>query len=195
MTVSRVDDWYLPALLPSRSDYQDRLNLILPPSISGITSSANLAAASIAFTAMYVGAIQHDRPIRPTTMLWMSNAIAKRRKDESRKGYYLAAVSHKGERAVRAFCSDQGFDRGDTWYATNSREQARDESIKTLIAHGAMLKRSDVQTTSSKPRYTLERGFANLLDPSLTGDALTEAIKLWQTSHLRTRNTIMSMCC
>ncbi|MEJ8649670.1 BsuBI/PstI family type II restriction endonuclease [Streptomyces sp. MS1.AVA.3] len=177
-------DWHLPALLASREEYQARLDLILPQAITGITATKNLAAASIAFTAMYVGAIDSARPIRPTTMLWMSDAIAARREDADRQGYYLAAVSHAGEKAVREFCTAQGIERGESWYAANSREQARDESIKTLMANGAILKRTDVPTTSSKPRYTLEPGFAALLSPELAEDALTAAISDWQSQHL-----------
>ncbi len=47
-----------------------------------------------------------------------------------------------------------------------------------------MVKRTDVDTTSSKGRYALHPDFAALLDPALTGHALTIAVNGWQATYL-----------
>jgi BsuBI/PstI restriction endonuclease domain len=53
-----------------------------------------------------------------------------------------------------------------------------------LIAVGAVIEKTDIPTTSSKPRYALAYSFAALFDPHLTGKALDAAAKAWQTSTL-----------
>ncbi|MFF6801120.1 BsuBI/PstI family type II restriction endonuclease [Streptomyces sp. NPDC012616] len=184
MTDVNTGNWPLPALLPSREAYQQRLELILPSSVTGVTYTANPAAAALAFTAMYVGAVDNVHPIRPTTVTWMSDAVAAHREDEERKAYYTAAISKAGEKAVKDLCTASEYDRGDSWYANNSREPVRDESINALKENGAILVLTDIPTTSARPRYTLEPGFAALLSPELTGDDLTDAIAQWQATHL-----------
>ncbi|MGW3723198.1 BsuBI/PstI family type II restriction endonuclease [Streptomyces sp. NPDC005133] len=184
MTDANAGAWYLPALLATKEAYQQRLELILPQTLTGVTYTANPAAAATVFTAMYVGAIDNVHPIRPTTITWMSNAVADHRDDTHRKAYYAAAISSAGEKAVRELCAAAGYNRGDSWYANNSREPVRDESIKALKENGAILVLTDVPTTSARPRYTLEPGFAALLAPELTGEELAAAIVQWQGSHL-----------
>lgn len=184
MTQASSDDWHLPDLLPTREDYLDRLRLILPQTVTGTTSTANPAAGAVVFVAMYVGAIDHRNPLRPSTVTWMSDPVSDRRHDLERRMYYKAAVSHAGQRAVIEMCAAAGFDRGEVWYAGDSREPVRDETIRTLIENGAILTLTDVDTNSSKPRYTLEPGFAALFSPVLLDDDLLEAVKSWQKSHL-----------
>jgi hypothetical protein len=176
--------WYLPDLLPTREAYQERLEMILPSSVTGVTYTANPAAAATVFTAMYTGAIDNAHPIRPTTVTWMSDAVAARRSDDERTRYYSAAVSKAGERAVKDMCTAAGYDRGESWYANNSREPVRDESIKALKENGAILVLTDVPTTSARPRYTLEPGFAALFSPELTGADFDSAVAQWQATHL-----------
>jgi hypothetical protein len=74
---------------------------------------------------------------------------------------------------------------GSRWYADNTREPIRDETLREgLLAVGAALARTDLPTTSSKPRYALQAGFAALFAPDLSGPALDEAIVEWQRAHL-----------
>jgi BsuBI/PstI restriction endonuclease domain/BsuBI/PstI restriction endonuclease HTH domain len=174
----------LPALLDSREAYQQRLELILPQSLTGVTYTANPAASAIAFAAIYVGAIDHVRPFRPTTVTWMSDEISGHRDEETRLAYYHAAVSKGGEQAVRDLCAALGIDRGQAWYANNSREPVRDESVGALRDNGAILVLTGIPTNSAKPRYTLEPQFAALLSPDLHGAELTSRIGEWRTTHL-----------
>ena len=74
---------------------------------------------------------------------------------------------------------------GKRWYADNTREPIRDETLRDgLVAVGAVLRRDDLPTTSGLPRYSLKTDFAALFDPSLDGDALEQAIAAFQTKHL-----------
>jgi hypothetical protein len=93
----------LPNLLTDRGEYQERLRHILPASLTGTTSTANEAAAAAAFVLMYVGAIDRRNPVRPTTIVWMSDEIAARRSAQEREAYYAAAM--RSERAVKQLCA------------------------------------------------------------------------------------------
>lgn len=182
MTDINVGEAPLPELLASVDEYQQRLEQILPQTITGVTFTANRAAAATVFTAMYVGAIDNAQPFRPTTVTWMSDAVAERRDDDHRRAYYTAAM--RNEKAVVDFCAATGYDRGDPWFASNSREQVRDDSIKALKQNGAILTLTNVATSSARPRYTLEFAFATLMAPELAGEELAAAIAQWQKTHL-----------
>jgi hypothetical protein len=177
-------DAQLPQLLPARSDYQARLEMILPRSLTGVTYTANPAAAATVFVAMYVGAIDGSNPIRPMTVVWMSDAVAERRADADRNAYYQAAAAKAGNKAIDKLCAEWGIQRGTTWYDINSREPVRDESIKALARLGAIKTIAGISTTSSQGRYSLDAGFAALFDPTLTGDALAQEIERWCSTHL-----------
>jgi hypothetical protein len=74
---------------------------------------------------------------------------------------------------------------GVRWYADNTREPIRDETLRDgLVAVGAVLRREDLPTTSGAPRYALRRDFAALFDPTLEGSQLENAIAHFQAKHL-----------
>jgi hypothetical protein len=171
----------LPQLLPTRSDYQERLEMVLPRSITGVTFTANPAAAATMFGALYVGAVDTSRPIRPMTVVWMSDAVAARRSDADRRAYYEAAA--KSNKAVDKLCAEWGIQRGVPWYDTNTREPVR-ESIQELAKYGAFKTNAGVATSNSSGRYYLAADFAALFDPALSGTDLEQAISRWQNAHL-----------
>jgi hypothetical protein len=71
------------------------------------------------------------------------------------------------------------------WYAVNTRESIRDDTLRMgLIANGAVIERQGLATTSPAPRYALQSGFVALLSPDAHGVALDTAIKAWQDTHL-----------
>ncbi|RYD56127.1 MAG: hypothetical protein EOP83_21445, partial [Verrucomicrobiaceae bacterium] len=79
----------------------------------------------------------------------------------------------------------KGVVPGVRWYADNTREGIRDDTLREgLVAIGAVIERSGVPTTSSKPRYALTADFADLFNPALEGDALTQTIAAWQGKAL-----------
>lgn len=74
---------------------------------------------------------------------------------------------------------------GTRWYADNTREPIRDETLRDgLVAIGAVVGRQDISTTSGSPRYALKKEFAALLDPSRRNQALKDAISAFQSTHL-----------
>jgi hypothetical protein len=174
-------DAQLPQLLPARGDYQERLEMILPRSITGVTFTANPAAAATLFGALYVGAVDASRPIRPMTVVWMSDAVAARRSDTERRAYYQAAA--KSNKAVDRVCAEWDIQRGVPWYDTNTREPVR-ESIQELGKYGAFRTNAGIATSNSLGRYYLAADFAALFDPALTGTDLDQAISQWQNAHL-----------
>lgn len=172
----------LPALLPSRDAYLERLRKILPREITGTTSTDNPAAAACAYVMMYCGAIEGQNPVRPMTITHMRNGIAARQDDASRLAYYDAA-RRSGEAIVK-LCVQWGLTPENRWYASDSREGPRDETFKNWADNNALIVDPSVKASSSVGRYTLTREFAALLHPSLTGDDLEEAIFQWQQNNL-----------
>ncbi len=88
-----------------------------------------------------------------------------------------AALTDNDARVVYAalIMKPGGSVSGKRWYADNSREPIRDETLRDgLVAVGAFTERPDLATTSSKPRYALQRDFAELFDPALTGEQLEQ---------------------
>lgn len=78
----------------------------------------------------------------------------------------------------------QGYKRpARTWYADNSREPIRDETIRQgLIPLGAVIERSGLATTSSLPRYALGSDFAALFYADEAD--FPEAVASWRNEHL-----------
>jgi hypothetical protein len=73
---------------------------------------------------------------------------------------------------------------GQQWYADNSREPIRDETLRNGFLLVGAITALPLPTTSSKPRYALKGAFAALFDPTLMGDDLARDIARWQTAHL-----------
>jgi hypothetical protein len=92
--------------------------------------------------------------------------------NEERERYYSAVVAKRPVKGAR-------------WYADNSREAIRDETIRDGLAKlGAVNRRPDLPTTSDRPAYALSKDFAALFDPTVEGEALEHAIAQFQSSHL-----------
>ena len=71
------------------------------------------------------------------------------------------------------------------WYATNTREPIRDETLREgLVRMGAVREREGIPTTSPRPRYALARDFTKLFDPTLVGSLLDDSIVAWQEDNL-----------
>jgi hypothetical protein len=72
------------------------------------------------------------------------------------------------------------------WYAPNTRESIRDETLRAgLVALGAVIERTDLPTTSARPRYALARDFAEFLDRlHRHPDDVASTTRRWQRQHL-----------
>ena len=152
----------------------ERLPVIFPEGTANRTYCTREMAARTVFVMLYLGAVEGaDRWLAPKHIYRMTEDQARDSSPEARLGY--------GAEALRP-----GFmPTGRRWYADNTREPIRDETLREgLLAVGAALARTDLPTTSSRPRYALEAEFAALFAPSLSGPSLDEAIADWQRKNL-----------
>jgi hypothetical protein len=166
----------MPSLPPyvSRDLVAERLPLIFPEGTPNRIYCIRDMAASTVFTMLYVGAVEgQDRYLGPVHVYRMTEE--------------QALLSGKGDRLdyASAVLKKKYGAKGTRWYADNSREPIRDETLREgLVAIGAVLARNDLPTTSGRPRYALKAEFAALFDPALDGEALEAAIGRFQQTHL-----------
>jgi hypothetical protein len=168
-----TDPSSLPAMIP-RSEVHRRLLLIFPEGTPARNFCTREMAAAVVFTFLYMGAVERRHAYGgPKAVFRMSDDQAARTSNEERL-LYANDVVQPGSTP-----------RGQQWYADNTREPIRDETLRQgLIRLGAVVERSGVSTTSPKPRYALADDFAALFDPTLTENALGSAIETWRLAHL-----------
>lgn len=161
-----------PPLL-DRAGILARLQLIFAPGTPQRGWVTRELAASAIFTALYVGAVEGaDVWFGPVHVYRMTDEQALKTDAGSRGGY-----------AVRVSRGD--VIEGRRWYADNTREPIRDETLREgLVRLGAAVVRKGLPTTSGKPRYALGRQFAALFEPDLAGDDLEEAIARYRAEKL-----------
>ena len=163
----------LPDLL-DREGVHKRLARIFPEGTPQRNYCTRELAASTVFVAIYVGAVEGTSAFfGPKHVYRMTGKQSEKIDDKSRTQY--------AQKIVKAAFQPQGK----RWYSDNTREPIRDETLREgLVAIGAVIEKTDVPTTSSKPRYALAYEFAALFDPQLKEDALEAAIAAWQTKNL-----------
>lgn len=164
----------LPALTPV-SDIHERLQVIFPSGTTNRNYVTREIAAKTVFVMMYIGAIEgSDHWIRPDQVTRMTDAQATSTGDVDREAWRAASLRSAGSIEGR-------------WYAANTREPIRDETLREgLVRTGVVMEREGIPTTSPRPRYALTRDFVALFDPGLYGKALETAITAWQNSNLST---------
>jgi len=163
----------LPPFVP-KEVIVERLPLIFPEGTPNRTYCVRDLAASTVFVALYIGAVENSgNYLGPVHVYRMTTEQSRKADDADRKAY---ASSVQGKNTHIA---------GTRWYADNTREPIRDETLRDgLVAIGAILRREDLPTTSGQPRYSLKRAFAALFDPSLDGASLEKAIAEFQNTYL-----------
>src|SRR5690606_12969418 len=121
-----------------------------------------------------IGAVEGTgRYLGPVHVYRMSDLQAAKSEDDERIGYGAAVLRRRSTI------------EGRRWYADNTREPIRDETLRDgLVAVGAFIRREDLPTSSGAPRSALTRPFAALFDPELAGEALDTAMASFQSSHL-----------
>lgn len=163
----------LPAL-PNVTEIQNRLAEVFPEGTPHRLYCTRDIAAKTIFVLLYVGAVEgSDVFASPKQVYRMTDAQARKADDQARRKYL--------EDSRKA-----GFSaRGKHWYADNSREPVRDETLREgLIPNGAVLVNKLIPTTSSLGRYALQQGFAALFDPDLKSDEFIAAAEEWQKATL-----------
>jgi hypothetical protein len=162
----------LPPLLPF-TEIQMRLLEIFPEGTPNRGYCTREIAAKTVFVMLYAGAVENrEVHIRPNQVTRMTDTQAEKATDEERLAWTKASLRKEHNIPGR-------------WYAVDTREPIRDETLKDgFVATGAVVVKANVTTTSSIPRYTLASPFANLFDPYLTGAAQQKAIAAWQGANL-----------
>lgn len=163
----------LPAL-PTWNDIHARLPVIFPEGQANREHSIWEIAAKTIFVMLYAGAVEGTgRWIRPDQVTRMTNEQAVQTSDAAREGW--ATASTKPTKA----------DVPGRWYAVNTRESIRDDTIRyALIQNGAVVERSGLPTTSPAGRYALQSGFADLLAPDLDEATFHAKATAWREKHL-----------
>jgi hypothetical protein len=162
-----------PPLLSVR-DIQKRLLAIFPEGTPNRGYCTREIAAKTVFVMLYIGAVEGVNRLRPDQVTRMTDLQAAKADDESRRNWARASLARRMGSSILG-----------RWYAVNSREPIRDETLREgLVPTGAVLAAPDLPTTSALPRYSLSRSFVALFDPALKGKALANAIARWQAENL-----------
>ncbi len=161
-------------VVPALQTIRDRLPLIFPDGTEHRQYIIREMAARTIYVMFYVGAVDGtDVWLRPSQVTDMTDEQSSKVDIESRKQWTALSLSSK---KIRPY---------NTWYAVNSREPIRDETIRTgLIPCSAVVERPGIPTTSSKPKYALNSDFAQLFSPIITDAELVDAISNWQKKYL-----------
>lgn len=161
--------------LPKLATIVARLPAIFPEGTEHRNYAIREMAARTIFVMFYIGAFQGTgRWLRPDQVTKMTNVQAAKTSEKERLAWAKLSLTPGGLKGLAG-----------TWYAANTREPIRDETLRLgLIPKGAVIERSDLPTTSAKPRYALARDFAGLFDEKLSGKKLEPAIRKWQQAHL-----------
>lgn len=162
-----------------------RLEIIFPRGAFDTTLSGVLAGWAVAGM-IYTNAVASTDDdtvwIRPSGIIWQqADVLATRTSPDDRREWYRAIS--KNNVAVQDLLKKWELPPAPR-FRENSRETLRDEIFGALRNNGAVRQRAGLPTSSSKPRWALESHFADLFDPSLTGDEFLAAVDTWTSEHL-----------
>lgn len=160
--------------VPRLGSVAQRVKAIFPDGVNHRNYCVRDVAARTVWVMLYAGAIEGlERWIRPSMVTDMTDRQAALLNRSDREEWYQQASSSDKKRPAKA------------WFAPNSREQIRDETIRLgLIPNGAVVERKGLPTTSPAPKYALARDFALLFDEQLEGKQFGETVERWRTAHL-----------
>ena len=163
----------LPPLL-AVTEIHERLQAIFPEGTANRHYVTREIAAKTVFVMLYIGAVEGAECwLRPDQVTRMTDAQAILAEDQDRE-VWLTESMRPGA----------GYIEG-RWYAANTREPIRDETLREGLARmGAVKERQGLPTTSPLPRYALAAEFAGLFDSGLTGETLQAGIEEWQAANL-----------
>ncbi len=164
----------LPAVA-SIETIQSRLVDIFPEGSENRNYLIREIAAKTIFVMLYTGAIEGaDLWIRPDQVTKMNDEQAAR-----------TGEADRAEWRRQSLAPGRMKDVPNRWYAVNTREPIRDETLRSgLVMMGAVVERSGLPTTSSKPRYALNDDFARLFGARLTQTEFEREAAKWQEVYL-----------
>ncbi|WP_285294338.1 BsuBI/PstI family type II restriction endonuclease [Aureimonas altamirensis] len=163
----------LPPLL-SWGEIHARLPVIFPEGSANRDRSIWEISAKTIFVMIYAGAVEGTGNwIRPDQVTRMTDQQAGQSSDDARLEWAKASI-----RPSKA-------DVPGRWYAVNTRESIRDDTIRyALIQNGAVIERPGLSTTSPAGRYALQSDFATLLTPDLDEATFIAKAAAWRAKHL-----------
>jgi hypothetical protein len=166
---------YIHSAVPSLELIRERLPFIFPEGTPNRNYVIREMAAKTVFVMFYASAIEgNDIWIRPSQVASMTDEQTLKLSDEDRTSWLKRSLTAKGNKDI--------FGR---WYASDSREPIRDETLRFgLIQNGCVIERSGIATTSSLPRYALKKDFIHLFDEGLLKEEIDIKISNWQEKHL-----------
>jgi hypothetical protein len=160
--------------LATREEVHARLQVIFPDGTPNRSYLTRMLSASTVFTALYIDAVESSGTYLGPKHVYRMTDEQGTLVDDAARSAYASGVLRTGSRI-----------EGKRWYQDNTREPIRDETLREgLVSIGAVTERTDLPTTSSKPRYALKASFAALFDPSLSGEDLHSRIAEWQAQAL-----------
>jgi hypothetical protein len=183
----------LPVVTPNLCT--ERLGLIFPRTAFDTVLSNPLAGAAVA-AMIYLNAITDDatapslwRYVRPSMVTWMNDAVLTRDSTDDRESWFAAAKGGSAKLRVTTLMETWGMPFAPA-YADNSRETLRDETFREWRDLGAIRSLAGLPTSSSRPRWILDRSFAELFHPDLSGSDLAQAIDGWTAEHMTTEGRV-----
>lgn len=181
---------YLPAVVDVQT-CAERLALIFPREGFDSTLSNPLAAASVA-ALLYLGAVENAdsepsqwRYARPSMVMWLNDETLAHDSATDRNAWYTAAAGGNPKRTVTTLLEGWGLPFNPR-YADNTRETLRDETWPAWQNYGAMRSKAGLPTSSSVPRWTLARSFADLFAPDLDDEEAAARVDAWTSTHMST---------
>ena len=158
----------LPPLSPV-SGVHERLQAIFPEGTANRNYVTREIAAKTVFVMLYAGAVEGSGLwLRPDQVTRMTDVQSGLRDEVARQAWM--------QESMRSAVNIEG-----RWYAANTREPIRDETLREgLVRMGAVKEREGLPTTSPLPRHALAGDFAALFDPDVTGANLETALPFCQ---------------
>ena len=158
--------------VPALGTISNRLGLVFPEGIDYRNYLTRDIAAKTVFVMFYAGAVEGSNNwIRPNQVTRMTDTQSRATGVDGRREWVRTSLQ-PGKAPVQG-----------RWYADNTREPIRDETIRLgLIQVGAVVEREGLATTSAKPRYALSRDFAELF--LCDEEDFHNQVKAWQDRHL-----------
>lgn len=163
---------FASAPLPEIVEIQRRLGIIFPEGIADRTYVTRESTARTIFVMLYIDAVEGRGVNLAPQHVYRFTVQQCERQDVQDRAAFPINCRRKN------YVPD-----GDRWYADNSREQIRDESIKDgLVSKGVVIIDPSVPATSNRGRYALRDHFAQLF--LLPEEEFAERAAQWQTRYL-----------
>lgn len=152
----------------------ERLSAIFPEGMPQRNYFVRPIAVKTVFVMLYVGAVEKSGTwFRPNQVARMTDAQAACTGEEDRTRWAVASLKPRAQGQV---------ERGG-WAADTSREPVRDETLRNALHQvGAVVQRTGLDTTSSKPRWALAQDFVELL--LCTPEDFDRLAASWRKRHL-----------